>query len=572
MEMSEGILLHKVHKSFHPLSKPAIDHLDAAFPSGKKIGIIGPDGSGKTTLLRILAGILPLSSGSCSLGGLCPYTQASTLHSQIGYMPQKFGLYEDLTVLENLQLYASIQSIPKQEQQALFDKLLSFSGLHPFPHRLAGALSGGMKQKLGLCCSLLKKPRFLLLDEPTVGVDPLSRKELWQMVCSLQSHNTTILWTTSYLEEASLCDAVLLLHEGKALFYGPPHNLLQTIEDKVFVLQGLQDRKRDFLLQHISHPDLVDLTIQSQEVRLVLRSCDATIAQQMALKAHATLSTTSPKFEDAVLFLLRQKIPLSFTPVPNLHIASSTPTIAIEARNLSKQFGSFQAVQNIDFTVHKGEIFGLLGPNGSGKSTTFKMLCGLLRPTSGQAFVSGISLSHSQSKARAQIGYMAQKFSLYEQMTLEQNLSFFAGIYPLPPSEKKKILSRMIDTFNLSPFLQTKACQLPLGYKQRLALSCAIMHHPTILFLDEPTAGVDPLTRREFWLHIHTLVHAGMTVMVTTHFLEEAEYCDRIALISQGSLLQLGSPEELKAKARSQALPNPSLEDAFLYLSSKGKA
>ena len=562
--MHEGIVVKSLTKIFPGQKKPALDSISVSLPKGNRIGIVGPDGAGKTTLLRLIAGLLLPTKGTVHLLGVDVHKNTRKIPSLIGYMPQKFGLYEDLTVLENLSLYANLQGVAKEQRKELFAQLLSFSALESFQDRLAGNLSGGMKQKLGLSCALLKKPKVLLLDEPTVGVDPLSRRELWQMVSHLLQEEITVLWSTSYLEEAELCDETLLLHEGSVLFYGPPKMLTEKMTDRVFLVQGLLDKRVQ--LSILSQDERVlDVTVQSEALRLVLKQ-----KNDMFSIEGGTIEKTPPRFEDAFIDLLRKnnahkKIPST----QEIIHTKNDKAIVIEAKDLVKIFGTFTAVKGINFQVKPGEIFGLLGPNGAGKSTTFKMLCGLLRPSSGGAYVSGLSLEHAPCIARGKVGYMAQKFSLYGSLSVLQNLRFFAGIYPIPKEKRKEAIESVIEAFGLQSCLTQMTNALPLGYKQRLALSCALIHQPDVLFLDEPTAGVDPLTRREFWMHINSFVQKGMTVMVTTHFMDEAEYCDHIGLILAGELMHLGTPTALKNLAKSASLPSPTLEDAFLFLSSK---
>jgi ABC-type multidrug transport system ATPase subunit len=490
-------------KQFDPKRPPALNQITSQIPQGKIVGIVGPDGAGKTTFIRILAALLLPSSGTVFIDGLDTTTDKEKLHEIIGYMPQQFGLYEDLTVLENMNLYADLQGLPKEKIKLEFERLFSFSGLAPFKDRLAKNLSGGMKQKLGLIATLMRKPKLLLLDEPTVGVDPLSRRELWKMVSSLQQEGISVIWSTSYLDEAEKCAEVLLLDQGKLLYQGDPK----------------------------------------------------------------TFGQTGSSFEDAYIDRLGGN-PMKQSPFSDLKPLEKDPNQwSIEASGLTKKFGNFVAVNHVDFKVKPGEIFGLLGPNGAGKSTTFKMLCGLLQPTLGQCQVEGISFQSASSQARGRIGYMSQKFSLYGNMTVLQNLQFFSGIYPVEKNRVKEMIDKMVAIFDFKPYLNTPSATLPIGFQRRLSLACAIMHEPAVLFLDEPTSGVDPVTRREFWSHINALVQKGITVMVTTHFMDEAELCDRLALMNNGQIMMTGTPVELKQKAASETCPYPTLEDAFIILS-----
>ena len=532
----------------------AINDISVSLEEGKIIGLVGPDGAGKTTFIRLLLGLLLPTSGSIKVLGLNPATDVDELHKYIGYMPQKFGLYEDLSVIENLNLYADLKNISREEKDATFKMLLDFTGLQPFQTRLAGNLSGGMKQKLGLACALLGKPKFLLLDEPGVGVDPISRRELMKMVRNLAQNNMTILWSTSYLDEAEGFDEVMLFNEGKMIYNGIPSMLTKTMEGNVFLARK-DDMKNRALLRTLlkSGKKIVDAVIEGNAVRLVVK--DDAVKKEF----QDFITPVKPKFEDAVIDVLGGA-PLGESLVAKNIEVKSNAEYMIEADNLTKVYGgNFYAADKISFKVKKGEIFGLLGPNGAGKSTTFKMMCGLSKPTFGHAYIEGIDMAKNASLAHSHLGYMAQKFSLFSTLTVQANLNFFAGIYGLKGEVKKERIQQMVDIFDLQPYLNKWAGTLPLGFKQRLALSCAIMHNPSSLFLDEPTSGVDPLTRREFWKHINSMVEKGVTVMVTTHFMDEAEYCDRIALIYHGHAIKIGTPNEIKQRGET-------MEDAFIRI------
>ncbi len=544
--------IKNLSKQFSPTAPLALDAISASFPKGKIIGVAGPDGSGKTTLIRLMAGLLKPTEGSITIAGYDTIQDAEKIHFLTGYMPQRFGLYEDLTVMQNLSLYADLRGVVGEERKATFEKLLKFTALAPFTDRLARNLSGGMKQKLGLACALVKKPALLLLDEPSVGVDPISRRELWSMVNSLIEEGISVVWSTAYLDEAESCNTVLLLNAGKVCFIGDPKELTERVRGRTFKVTDIEGDRRKLLFDVLKDKSVMDGVIQGRDLRIVLR--DHAIAPN-----NLHLVPTPPRFEDAFIDIL------GGGPGGASELADKAPEVingvhsVIEAKALTKKFGTFTAVENISLDVKKGEIFGLLGPNGAGKTTTFKMLCGLLRPTSGAASVNGVDLLKAPGVARSHIGYMAQKFSLYGNLSVQQNLEFFAGVY----SAEEDAIDEMIETFALQPYLKTSADMLPLGYKQRLALACANMHHPSILFLDEPTSGVDPITRREFWNHINGLVGKGVTIMVTTHFMDEAEYCDRIALVYSGRIINLDTPNALKEKVQ---LPNPTLEDAFIQM------
>ena len=566
MTGEEVAIVDKLTKRFAPDAPPALDAVSFSIKSGQVTGVAGPDGAGKTTVMRLMAGLLVPTEGSLTVCGYDTIKDSIALHHAIGYMPQRFGLYEDLTVLENLTLYADLRGVVGKARSETFERLLAFTDLACFTSRLAGNLSGGMKQKLGLACAMLKSPRLLLLDEPSVGVDPISRRELWRMVHALTHEGVAVVWTTAYLDEAENCTEVIVLNNGALLYKGDPKAMTAHIGDRVFLVEGAGGERRKLLARALSRPEVIDGVLQGDSVRLVVKEdAPAPTAAELESAGRVTVAPAKPRFEDAFVAMLGGQ-PKRTLDLKAAQQAAGEGTAAVEAVNLTKKFGDFTAADHISFSIKRGEIFGLLGPNGAGKSTTFKMMCGLLRPTGGTALVDGYDLYSAPSAARGRLGYMAQKFSLYGDLSVRQNLDFFGGAYGLWGAKKRDAVDRVVTAFDLGPHLGVNAGTLPLGFKQRLALSCAILHNPPVLFLDEPTSGVDPITRREFWGYINSMIATGVTVMVTTHFMDEAEYCDRVALIYRGKSIAIDTPDALQASVRTAALPNPTLEDAFIAL------
>lgn len=577
---TEGIVVEAVdlHKSFGdgPARVVALRALGARVKRGGVTGLVGPDGAGKTTFLRLVAGLLLPDAGTLRVLGIDAAREAGRLRGRVGYMPQRFGLYEDLSVAENLELYADLYGLSRSARERRFAALLKFAGLESFESRLAGRLSGGMKQKLGLACALVHPPELLLLDEPSVGVDPVSRRELWQIVLRLNSAGMSIVWSTAYQDEAERCDEVIVLHEGQVLAAGRPAELVEPMRGRGFALAVPHAARRRAARQAKSLPGVLDAVVQGSSVRVLMaegRPCpEPREILPDAAGLPERLVPVAPRFEDAFVALLHQRASPA-TPsaaADDLATLKTEPAASdravIEIRDLTRVFGDFRAVDGLSFEVARGEIFGLLGPNGAGKSTTFRMLCGLLPPSSGTARVLGINLRRSAPRARARIGYMSQKFSLYGVLSVVQNLRFFGNAYGLGGARLHARIDWALHAFGLHPLAERTSDDLPLGYKQRLALGAALLHSPEILFLDEPTSGVDPLTRREFWDRINRLAEAGVTVMVTTHFLDEAEYCDRLGIIYRGQLIALGSPDELKRTTRTSDRPDPTLDDAFVAL------
>ncbi len=560
-----AIVIEGVSKHFGRIT--ALNAISALVRPGHLTGLVGPDGAGKTTLLRLIAGLLRPDAGCIRVCGHDTVRNQDAISLITGYMPQRFGLYEDLSVIENMRLYAELRALPRTERTTIFDRLLSFTRLAPFTSRLAGQLSGGMKQKLGLACALMARPHVLLLDEPSVGVDPVSRHDLWRMVGTLTDEGMAVVWSTAYLDEAERCAHVVLLNQGNLEFEGAPALLTRKLDGRSIRFESTHADRRLLLSQALDLPSVSDGVIQGSAIRLVHRDgADRTELEKFATDHTGTLRIVPPRFEDAFVDLL------GGGPGGRSGIAERMPqvrldhAIAVSCRQLTRRFGAFTATDNVSFDVKQGEIFGLLGPNGAGKSTTFKMLCGLLKPSSGVAQVVGLDIARASSVAKGRLGYMAQKFSLYGLLSVRQNLSFAAGVYGLTGALKHERVDEMVDAFDLERYLDAAPDDLSLGFKQRLALACALMHRPAVLFLDEPTSGVDPITRREFWTHINGLVRKGVTVMVTTHFMDEAEYCDRVALMYNARLVALDTPDALKRSVSAGDDHEPTMQDAFIEI------
>ena len=567
------VVVRNLDKSFGKgkSARHALRNISLTIPSGGVNALIGPDGAGKTTLLRMLAGILTPTGGEVQVLGHRLPKDALALQSRIGYMPQRFGLYEDLTVEENFDLFASLRGIAYREREARFAELLTLTALGPFRKRRAGRLSGGMKQKLGLACTLIHPPELLLLDEASVGVDPISRRELWKIIeQQVAEQGVTVILSTAYMDEAERCNHVLMLHEGEVLAQGSAAELAAPFEGRTFVMKDNTEAPRTLQSRVAQLPGVVDTVIHGDGLRVVMHE-PGPPALPEDLAAIASPQPVPPHLEDAFVSLLfhRSSHRSASLSASAVHPAPTADGPIVEVTNLSRKFGDFTAVKSISFAVRKGEIFGLLGANGAGKSTTFRMLCGLLPPTSGTLHVAGMDLRRAPAAARARIGYVSQKFSLYAQLSVQQNLAFFSSAYGLDRQRKRARMDWALEELELKDYLSMNAGELPLGYKQRLALACALMHEPSILFLDEPTSGVDPLARREFWARVNALAEGGTTCLVTTHFMEEAEYCDRLVLMSLGEILAEGKPADLRRSVRRPDLPSPDMEDAFIALIEK---
>jgi ABC-2 type transport system ATP-binding protein len=575
-----ALQLDHVRKSFKRETGEAVlalDDVSFRLRPGGLAALVGPDGGGKTTLIRLMAGLLRADTGSVQVLGIDAASDPQAIQSRISYMPQQFGLYEDLTVRENLDLYSDMHGVLQKERQTRYLRLMAMTGLEPFQKRLAGQLSGGMKQKLGLACTLVRSPELLLLDEPTVGVDPLSRRELWAIIRRLIKEGLTVLLSSSDPDEADSCERVLVLNGGKSLIDAPPADVSRLALGRTFLAQPPQGtRAREFQARLLAEPTVIDAVPESGEVRLVCKGVPAGIAAQ----------ATPARFEDGFMVLLHQaggaqaggaqaggaqaaERPAAAVPEPA--IGGVSGDAVVEVHDLVRRFGKFIAVDHVSFNVKRGEIFGLLGPNGAGKTTTFRMLCGLLPATAGRLQVAGVDVRQARASARQHLGYVAQKFSLYGQLTVGENLNFFARAYGLERDQKRERVAWALTQFKLEPFVHLPAAQLPGGFKQRLAMAAALMHRPELLFLDEPTSGADPFARREFWQRITALAATGVTVIVTTHFMAEAEYCDRALILDGGTVLAQGTPAELRALAGAHPGRVATMEDAFIAIVEKAR-
>lgn len=548
----------------------AVDCLDIRAARGKMTALIGPDGAGKTTFLRMVCGLMFPTEGILSVLGISVADKPADVQRRLGYMPQKFGLYEDLTCMENMNLYADLHGISAEERKERFEKLFHMTGLAPFAQRLAGKLSGGMKQKLGLACTLVRTPELLILDEPTAGVDPLSRRELWEILKDLvKGGHISVLVSTAYMEEAELCDEVYILNKGKVLDRGTPEELRKETEGRCRMAktpEGIPPRvlQAAFLDDRESVEDAVP---EKGNVRFVLKE-GVPLERIKAFSCYPRLETEGvpSRLEDSFMCCLgkleRKESPLEGFELDYKEPAHISGKVDIEVKNLVRRFGDFTAVDNTSFQVHEGEIFGLLGPNGAGKSTTFKMLCGLLPASSGELSVAGVNLRTARAAARANVGYVAQKFFSLRYAYCPGKSGVFWRRLRTALAKIRERIKEVLSRFGLSGAEDRMAGDLPGGYKQRLSMAAALLHEPKILFLDEPTSGIDPPARRIFWRQITALAAKGTTVIITTHFMDEAEYCDRIMIQDQGKMLILGTPEEV----RNRGGKNLTMNEAFIAI------
>ncbi|QNH50472.1 ABC transporter ATP-binding protein [Acinetobacter venetianus] len=535
----------------------ALQDLNITVKAGQLTALVGPDGAGKTTFLRLVAGLYQPTSGSLEVLGIDVAKDPQSVQDRISYMPQRFGLYEDLSIQENLDLYADLHGVPHAVRKQRFARLLEITDLAHFTERPAGKLSGGMKQKLGLACTLVRSPELLLLDEPSVGVDPLSRRDLWIIIQQLvQEENLSVIISTAYMDEAERCSEVYVMYEGKILQQGTPSELSEKVRGQTWQVEPPKHMKARVLQAQLldNHKYIVDAVPKGDVVRFITQPIYPELPIEY-LPSNAVVTPREPELEDAFMSFLHQaqqqqidvKNSNENALLESQKQLAETPQSAIIVKDLVRKFGDFTAVANTSFDVQRGEIFGLLGPNGAGKTTTFRMLCGLLPASSGTLEVAGMNLRTARAQARAKIGYVSQKFALYSNLTVLDNLKFFGGAYGLSGKKLNQQIDKALHQFQLQP--HAKSGDLPNGFKQRLSMAAALLHQPEIIFLDEPTSGIDPLARRSFWYSIGELANQGITIIITTHFMEEAEYCDRIAIQDAGKLLALGSPKQVRQMA-----------------------
>lgn len=609
----------------------ALDRVSLSVTRGQLTALVGPDGAGKTTLMRMMAGLLAPDEGSLRVLGLDVTRDAQAVQDRISYMPQRFGLYEDLSVQENLDLYADLHGVPQAVRRERFARLMAMTDLARFTARPAGKLSGGMKQKLGLACTLVRSPELLLLDEPSVGVDPLSRRDLWEILLQLvRDEKLSVVVSTAYMDEAERCAHVHVMNAGHVLADGMPQALAQRAQGLTFVAMppgGMAARMLQARLLDAASV-VVDAVPRGGQVRFIRRP-NVDEAALRPLLENVEVHPRPAELEDAFMLMLRQHaeaaggqssseglpaagtdrtlqgrrnseptapdgqrpaavtqqdLTAAFLPLNegagasrrgasgvSLQTSAVLPVTdhaepVIVVRDLVRRFGDFTAVASTSFEVRRGEIFGLLGPNGAGKTTTFRMLCGLLPATSGSLQVAGANLRVAPARARARIGYVAQKFSLYATLTVRENLTFYGAAYGLHGRQLTERIEAMLQRFDLDP--EAESGLLPAGYRQRLAMAAGLVHAPDILFLDEPTSGIDPLARRAFWRTITALSAQGVTIVITTHFMEEAEYCDRIAIQDAGRMLALGTPHEVRELAGGAG---SDMNEAFIAIVEQGR-
>ncbi|MEK5788975.1 ATP-binding cassette domain-containing protein [Acinetobacter johnsonii] len=598
MSVESIVIATDLNKTFKAEQKDlddvqALQGINMQIKTGQLTALVGPDGAGKTTFLRLIAGLYKPTTGSLKVLGMDVAKDPQSVQDRISYMPQKFGLYEDLSIQENLDLYADLHGVPMDVRKERFARLLKITDLARFTERPAGKLSGGMKQKLGLACTLVRSPELLLLDEPSVGVDPLSRRDLWIIIEQLvREENLSVILSTAYMDEAERCHEVYVMLDGQVLKQGTPDELTAQAQGQTWQVEPSPDMKARVLQAHLldNQHYIADAVPKGNVVRFITRIESPSLPADLLPKG-IVAEPRAAELEDAFMLLLHEakhtqktvlaQENLALDPSITLIENSDSPQVktkqdvkqqlekpVIVVKDLVRTFGDFTAVANTSFDVYRGEIFGLLGPNGAGKTTTFRMLCGLLPASSGVLEVAGMNLRTARAQARAKIGYVSQKFALYGNLSVLDNLKFFGGAYGLSGKHLKQQIDKALLQFELKP--HAKSSDLPNGFKQRLSMAAALLHQPEIVFLDEPTSGVDPLARRSFWYTIGELANQGMTIIVTTHFMEEAEYCDRIAIQDAGKLLAIGTPQQIRGMAQLEGVND--MNSAFIAIVEQSRA
>ena len=561
---ASAIVLHNVTRTEKGVSKPLLSSISATIPAGRLVALVGADGAGKTTLMRVLAGLLKPQSGNVEILGGDVYQNVARAQALCGYMPQKFGLYADLSVQENLTLYADLFGLDEVTRQTRFKELLEMTDLTRFTDREAGRLSGGMKQKLGLACALLNRPQVLLLDEPSVGVDPLSRRDLWKILDeNVRDEGMTVVVATTYMDEAAQCDWVIVLEDGELVLTEKPETIAASATNLTYLIEPKPTEKtRDLQARLLDdRAYFLDAVPEAGKVRVLMHPAQTIEAVRSAYPDYE-FESVDARLEDGYLIeRFRQGRLNAIAALDQVAVQEDWDRTkpVVEARDLVRRFGDFVAVDKTSFEVYPGDIFGLLGPNGAGKTTTFKMLCGLLTVSDGELKVTGINVKDAREEARQHLGYMSQKFALYGELSVKQNMEFFAGAYGLFRQKAKERIEKLVEEFQLSEVIDAPAKTLPGGVKQRLAMAVALLHRPSILFLDEPTSGADVPTRRQFWRWMTALAAQGTTIIVTTHFMEEALYCDRLLIQDAGESVVLGTPQEVRGEAAT-------MDEAFIRI------
>ncbi|HEY7362857.1 MAG TPA: ATP-binding cassette domain-containing protein [Methylomirabilota bacterium] len=576
------IEVHGLRRSYGRGRIPAVREVSFAVGRGEVFGLIGPDGAGKTSTIQILAGILRPDAGHVRVAGLDVIRNPEAVKAVIGYMPQGLGLnlYDSLTVEENIEFFRDLRRVDAERYRGNRERLLDMTRLGPFLDRAAGKLSGGMRQKLALICTLIHLPDVLLLDEPTTGVDPISRRDFWSIIHTLvASRAVTVLLTTSYMDEAERCHRVSLMHEGALIASGPPEELAGSLAGRLFALRAAHPD--DVLAAVPRIPTVQSATIAGGEVRVLVGDGGDDLARALAAAglSDVPLTPVPATLEDVFVHHLTRG-PRPFAAASGMLLAGAEPAgngevvtaPAIVADQLTCQFDSFTAVAGVSLEIRRGEILGLLGPNGAGKTTFIRMLCGLQTPTAGTATVAGYDVRRARDDLRGHVGYMSQRFSLYRDQTVLENMTLAAGLYGIPRAMRRRRVEAVLASLGLDPLADRLPRALPLGLRQRLALACAILHEPRVLFLDEPTAGVDPLARRQFWDLVHLLAHQhGVAVLMSTHYMDEATHCDRLGFMHEGRLIAVGPPDELTRRAEKDGGPMvtvdaPDFARAFMLL------